>query len=104
MKTNMTSKERILGTMDYEKVDYTPCSFTMFFNLTSKYKEQKDSIKEELNMGLDAIVNVGTLENSFHPDTKYSEWTEKKDGINYFNRKLETRKGSRQVEISTGST
>jgi len=93
MKPDMTSKERMLCTLDYKKVDYIPCSFMMFFNLTNKYKDLKESIEAELKLGLDAIVNVGTLENSFHPDTKYSEWMEKKDGINYFNRKLETPKG-----------
>jgi len=44
-------------------------------------------------MGLDAVVNVGTLQHSFHPDTEYKEWIEKKGGINYFFRRLETPAG-----------
>jgi len=93
MKACMTSKERMLGTLEYRKVDYIPCSFMMFFNLTNKYKKQKESTEEELRMGMDAVVNVGTLEHSFHPDTKYKEWVGKKDGNKYFYRKLETPAG-----------
>lgn len=90
MRPEMTSKERMLGTFDYSEVDYIPCAFMLFFNMTNKVKKQDKAIEEELKMGLDAIVNVGTLEHSFHHDTKYSEWVEKADGNKYFNRKLET--------------
>jgi len=93
MRSEMTSKERMLGTINYSKVDYIPCEFMLFFNLTNKFKGQDKAIEEELKMGLDAVVNVGTLEHSFHPDTKYSEWIEKKDGNKYFYRKLETPEG-----------
>jgi hypothetical protein len=90
MRPEMTSKERMLGAIDYSDLDYIPCAFMMFFNLTNKFKEQDKAIEEELKMGLDSVVNVGTLEHSFHPDTKYSEWIEKTDGNKYFHRKLET--------------
>jgi hypothetical protein len=93
MKPEMTSRERMLCTMDYKEVDYTPCSFMLFYNLTNKVMDPKEIAEAELKMGLDATVNVGNLRNSFHPDTKYSEWTDKIDGVNYFNRKLETPKG-----------
>ncbi|MCX6346820.1 MAG: hypothetical protein NTZ89_02615 [Actinobacteria bacterium] len=93
MRSEMTSRERMLGAINYSEVDYIPCAFMMFFNLTNKFKEQGKAIEEELKMGLDSAVNVGTLEHSFHPDTKYSEWIEKKDGDKYFYRKLETPAG-----------
>ncbi|MBC8388153.1 MAG: hypothetical protein H8E13_08930 [Actinobacteria bacterium] len=93
VQSKMTSKERMLATLEYREVDYIPCSFMMFFNLTNKYKKQREAIEEELRLGLDAVVNVGTLEHSFHPDTKYDEWIDKKDGNKYFYRKLSTPEG-----------
>jgi len=93
MRPEMTSKERMLGAIDYIGLDYIPCAFMIFYNLTNKFKRQDKAIEEELKMGLDAIVNVGTLEHSFRPDTKYSEWIEKKNGNKYFYRKLETPEG-----------
>jgi len=89
----ITSRERMLGAINYEKTDYIPCSFMMFFNLTARYPKLEDYIREELGMGLDAVVNTGTLQHSFHPDTKYCQWTEKKDGKKYFCRRLETPRG-----------
>ena len=70
MSKDMSSKERMLGAIDYSEIDYIPCAFMLFFNLTNKLKRQDKAIEEELKMGLDAIVNVGTLQHSFHPDTK----------------------------------
>ncbi|MHB1274273.1 MAG: uroporphyrinogen decarboxylase family protein [Candidatus Humimicrobiaceae bacterium] len=93
MRSELTSKERMLGAINYSEVDYIPCEFMLFFNLTNKFKRQDKAIEEELKMGLDAVVNVGTLKHSFHPDTQYSEWIEKKDGNKYFYRKLETPEG-----------
>ncbi|MCK5567173.1 MAG: hypothetical protein KAI62_04625, partial [Actinomycetia bacterium] len=90
MRPEMTSKERMLGAIDYNDLDYIPCAFMIFYNLTNKFKKQDKAAEEELRMGLDSVVNVGTLEHSFHPDTKYSEWIEKADGNKYFYRKLET--------------
>lgn len=93
MKTEMTSKERMLGSINFKEIDYIPCSFMLFFNLTNKFKKQRAAIEEELIMGLDSAVNVGTLEHSFHSDTKYSEWIENMGENKYFYRKLETPEG-----------
>ena len=71
MKSEMTSKERMLGAINYSETDYIPCEFMEFYNLTNKIIVQEKAIEEELKMGLDAVVNVGTLEHSFHPDAKY---------------------------------
>ncbi len=71
MRPEMTSRDRMLGAVNYSEVDYIPCSFMLFFNLTNKIKEQGKAVEEELKMGLDTVVNVGVLEHSFHPDTKY---------------------------------
>ena len=93
MVKEMTSKERMLGSIEYNQVDYIPCEFMLFFNLTNKSKEQNKAVQEELEMGLDAVVNVGTLKHSFHQNTKYNKWVEEKDGNKYFYRKLDTPSG-----------
>ena len=93
MNKVMTSKERILGSIEYKEVDYIPCEFMLFFNLTNKYTEQEKAIEEEIKLGLDAVVNVGTLRHSFHPDIQCHMWIEKKDDNKYFYRKLETPAG-----------
>ena len=93
MKNDITSKERILGALEYKDIDYIPCSFMLFFNLYEKCKNQREFIEEELKLGLDAVVNVGKLSHSLHKDIKYNEWVEEKDGNKYFCRKFETPKG-----------
>jgi hypothetical protein len=93
MSPKISSKERILGAINYEEIDYIPCEFMLFFNLTNKFPIKKEAVYEEIKMGLDAMVNVGTLENSFHPETKYNEWIEEIEENKYYFRKLETPKG-----------
>jgi len=89
----ITSRERILNTLEYEEIEYIPCSFMLFFNLYEKCHSQKESIERELELGLDAFVNVGRLKHSFHPDVKCIEWIEKKDEELFFYRRLETPEG-----------
>jgi uroporphyrinogen-III decarboxylase len=89
----MISKERMLNAIECKEVDYIPCSFMIFFNLMEQCKTQKEFIAKELKMGLDAAVNVGMLEPSFHHDTLYREWVEEKNGNKYFMRRLDTPKG-----------
>ncbi len=95
----MTSKERMLAAIDCGEVDYTPCSFMLFFNLYERCKSDEEYIEEQLELGLDAYVHVGQLNHTMHrygglhPDVKASEWIEQKDGVKYFCRRLETPAG-----------
>lgn len=95
----MTSRERMLSAFESKDVDYIPCSFMLFFNLYEKCRDDKEYVEKLLEMGVDAFVHVGHLNHtmhltgSLHPDVKYSEWVEVKNGNRYFCRKLETPKG-----------
>ncbi len=95
----MTSKERMLASLESREVDYIPCSFMLFFNLYERCKSEREFIEEQVKLGLDAFVHVGQLNHTMHltgtlnPDVKYSEWVEEKEGIKYFCRRLDTPKG-----------
>lgn len=48
----MTSRDRMLGAMDHEEIDYVPCSFMLFFNLYEKCVSEREYIEEQLKLGL----------------------------------------------------
>ena len=89
----MTSKERMSAVMECREVDYVPCSFMIFFNLYNRCKTEREFVERQLELGLDAYTHAGRLKHSFHPDVKYSEWVEEKDGGKIFCRRIDTPKG-----------
>ena len=95
----MNSKERMLSVMEGKKVDHIPCSFMLFYNLYDDCKSELEYITKEVELGLEPHVHVGHLNHSMHltgtlhPEAKYSQWTEVKDGVKYFCRKIDTPKG-----------
>lgn len=93
MKDTMTSKERMLSAIQCKDIDYIPCCFMLFWNLSKRCKSEREFVERQLDLGLDAYVTVEPLKRSFHPDVSYREWVEEKDGIKYFFRRLETPKG-----------
>ncbi|MCL5070033.1 MAG: hypothetical protein M1308_03935 [Actinobacteria bacterium] len=93
IREKMTSRERLINTLEYKETDYLPCSFLLFYNLLLKCESHEDYIKEELNLGLDAVVSVGKLDHSTHPDAKCNVWVEEKNGYKYFHRRFDTPKG-----------
>lgn len=95
----MTSRERMLAAIGCETVDYTPCSFMLFFNLYNTCRSESEYVEKQVEMGLDAFVHVGQLNHtlhcygSLHPDAKWKEWIEQKDGETYFCRRIDTPAG-----------
>jgi uroporphyrinogen-III decarboxylase len=95
----MTSKERMLAVLNNRMPDYIPCSFMLFSNLYEKCPTEREYVEKQLEMGLDAYAYVGYLNHTLHlygglhPDVKYREWVEKKDGAKYFCRRLDTPAG-----------
>ena len=89
----------MLSAINCEAVDYIPCSFMLFFNLYDRCQTDLEFVQRELELGLDPYVHVGHLNytmhlhGALHPDTKVTEWTETKDGIKYFCRRIDTPKG-----------
>jgi hypothetical protein len=89
----MTSKERMLAALSCGSVDYTPCSFMLFFNLYDTCRNDTEFVEKQVEMGLDPYAHAGFLEHSLHPDAEYSEWVERKDGDVIFCRKIDTPAG-----------
>jgi hypothetical protein len=89
----MTSKERMLAAITGEPVDYTPCSFMIFFNMYCRTGSVAEFIERQVAIGLDAYVHAGHLESSLHPEAKCSEWIEKHEGWSVFCRRIDTPKG-----------
>jgi len=90
----MTSKERILNALQYDTVDYIPCSFMQFYSLYGKCATEQQFIERQLSMDLDPFVHVGHLNHSFHPDVSYREWAEHKNGKKIYCRRIDTPKGA----------
>jgi Uroporphyrinogen decarboxylase (URO-D) len=95
----MNSKERMLAVLNNQPVDYIPCSFMLFFNLYTKCQSEMEYITKEVALGIDPCVHVGQfnhtmhLTGTLHPEAKYSEWTEEKNGQKYFCRRIDTPAG-----------
>jgi len=95
----MNSRERMLSVLENQPVDYIPCSFMLFFNLYNSCRSEFEYITKQVELGIDPFVHVGHfnhtmhLTGTLHPEAKYSEWTEVKDGLKYFCRRIDTPKG-----------
>ncbi len=95
----MNSRERFLAVLNHQTVDAIPCSFMLFFNLYNQCRSELEYITREVELGLDAHVHVGHLNHTMHltgtlhPEARYSEWTEVKDGVKYYCRRIDTPKG-----------
>jgi hypothetical protein len=95
----MNSRERMLAALSCEQVDYTPCSFMIFFNLYDRCSSETEFVEEQLKLGMDPMVHVGRLchdmhlYGTLHPDVKVKEWVEEKEREAVFCRRLDTPAG-----------
>ena len=77
-KNKLSSKERLLLTMEYKETDYVPCSFMMFHALRDRFPgNQVKFVEEQLALGLDAVVELPELPIAVHPDVSTRTWMEK---------------------------
>ena len=63
--------------LNNREADYIPCSFMIFTALEERCKNQFEFIEKQLNLGLDAKVELPELPIRFHPEVKIKEWKEK---------------------------
>ncbi len=95
----MTSRERMLAALAGEQPDHTPCSFMLFLSLMKQCRTDAEYVERQVAMGLDAFVHVGHLNatlhryGGLHPDASWREWTEEREGITYFCRRIDTPAG-----------
>jgi hypothetical protein len=96
----MTSRERMLAAIGCEEVDYTPCSFMLFYTLYDTCRTNREFVEKQVEMGLDAFVHVGQLNHELHrygaldPRAAWKEWVEDADGSTVFCRRIDTPAGS----------
>lgn len=88
--STMTSRQRMLASISSQAVDHTPCSFILYKGLLSKSKDYLDFVQRQLDLGLDAYVqlppraplvvsdtyNLHGLPVNFHPTVTIREWKE----------------------------
>ena len=91
-KEGMSSKERMLGAIESSEIDFIPCSFMLFWNVSEKCSTQRESVEKQIDLGLDPFVVVGP-KRSLHPDVRCVEWTELRGGVKHFCRRVETPEG-----------
>jgi uroporphyrinogen-III decarboxylase len=72
--TKLTSRERILRTLEFEETDYLPCCFMSFTALRKRLSEDLFALsKAELDMGLDSMLfipSAGRPQRRDHPDLR----------------------------------
>lgn len=81
--TSMSSKERILAAINFQETDYIPCSFMIFTALRSQCRDEYDFVERQLELGLDAMVNLPEFTLRFHPEVAIREWKEFPPGGRY---------------------
>jgi len=76
-----TSRERMIMTLENCEGDYIPCNFMIPLGsvLEKKCKDQFELIEKQLELGLDARVELPELPFRFHPEVKVKEWKEKSE-------------------------
>jgi hypothetical protein len=90
MVLKMTSRERMIAALDCREPDRVPLSFMLFNGLKSTSTDYKDFIQRQLEMGLDAFVelpprppvvvndhyNLHGIPVNYHPSVVINEWIE----------------------------
>lgn len=88
--SQMTSRQRMLASISSQEVDHTPCSFMLYKGLLSKSIDYLDFLRRQLELGLDAYVqlppraphvvsdtyNLHGLAVHYHPSVTIREWKE----------------------------
>ena len=102
MNKTLTSKERLLLTMEHKQTDYLPCSFMMFHGLRERcHGDWKAFLDAQLALGLDAVAILPRLLYTIHPDVKITEWKENPADSPYpiLHKKYETPAGVIKTEV-----
>ncbi|MCK4591587.1 MAG: hypothetical protein KAT86_07515 [Candidatus Latescibacteria bacterium] len=83
MKQELTSRERMLAALESRESDYVPCSFMIFTALLERCQDQLDFIGRQLELDLDAKVELPEFPIRLHPEVEVKEWKEKSVGHGY---------------------
>jgi hypothetical protein len=61
MARQMSSRERMLAAISREDVDYTPCSFMLFFGLYATCRTELDFVQRQVEMHKEFFKKSGTF-------------------------------------------
>ena len=94
-KTELTSRERMLLTMERKPADYAPCSFMMFHGLRDRLDKSdfRVFLDAQTELGLDAVAELPELPFAFHPDVSVTEWKENDGGAFVLHKRYDTPAG-----------
>ena len=102
INNSLSSRERLLLTMDFKETDYTPCCFMLFYTLQHQYGgDWRKFVDAQIDLGLDAAVGLPGTPSATHPDVAVSEWVEPASAYGYpiIHKKYETPAGVIKAEV-----
>lgn len=73
-------RDRILAALSCQRADYIPCNFVIFTGLREQCANEFEAVERELEMGLDARVDISDLIVCYHPDVSVKQWKESVPG------------------------
>ncbi len=76
MAEHPSSRERMLAALECREADYVPCCFSAFQALRHRCKDQFEYVDRQLEMGLDAAVNISTPPVRHDSRVTTREWRE----------------------------
>lgn len=83
MAAGLSSRRRMLAALSCQEPDYVPCCFSAFQILRQKCTDSRDFIDRQIEMGLDAAVNIATPPVRHDPRVITREWLEEESGAPY---------------------
>ncbi len=83
MRQSFTSRERMLAALESQESDYVPCSFMIFTAFRERCKDRLELVERQLELGLDAKVELPEFPIRLHPEVEVKEWKEKPVGHGY---------------------
>lgn len=73
-------RDRILAALSCQRADYIPCNFMIFTGLREQCANEFEAVERELEMGLDARVDISDVIVCYHPDVSVKQWKESVPG------------------------
>ena len=98
---SMSSRERLLSTLNFQRVDYVPCCFMIFWALRNHCKSEYEFLERQIELGIDTRVNIPEFTLNFHPNVSFKDWKDHPPGEKYphIHREYSTPKGSLSTTI-----
>ena len=76
MVGSLSSRERMMAAIECRESDYVPLCFMIFAVLRGMCKDQYEFALKQLELSVDAVVDLGELPIRSHPSVKVKQWQE----------------------------